>query len=143
EVRGQQLLETGLEQERGRSTEAMLYAGWIKEGWYSQARLGFGHYDREVGRHLLLGTIAHGVQAKFSGDYSVAQAESGLRFGTASGHVTPFASMQYVRARRGGFVEEGAGGFGLRSDANVMDRWQAALGIRAAHGWHFAGNRAL
>lgn len=143
EVRGQQLLETGLEQERGRSTEAMLYAGWIKEGWYSQARLGLGHYDREVGRHLLLGTTAHGVQAKFSGDYSVAQAESGLRFGTPSGHVTPFASMQYARASRGGFVEEGAGGFGLRSDANVVDRWQAALGIRAAHGWRFSGDRAL
>jgi len=143
ETRGRQLLETGLEQEQGCSTEGMLYAGWMGEGWYSQVRLGFGHYDREVGRHLLLGTTAHGVLSKFSGDYSVAQSESGLRFGTAGGYVTPFASMQYARESRGGFVEEGAGGFGLRSDANVVDRWQGALGVRAVHGWRFAGDRGF
>ena len=143
ESRGQQYLDTGLEQEQGRNSEGVLYAGWIGDGWYAQGHLGIGHFDREVARQLLLGTGLHGVQTRYTGGYSVAYGESGMRMPLAEGTITPFASMEYAHEQRDGFFEAGAGGFGLRSNAQAVERWQAGMGIRADHGWRLSGDRAL
>jgi fibronectin-binding autotransporter adhesin len=51
--------------------------------------------------------------------------------------------VQYARSERDAFAEQGAGGFGLRSDAQSQARWQASAGVRATHRWHFGKDRAL
>ncbi len=52
----------------------------------------------------------------------MAYGESGLHFGRGGSHVTPFVDVEYARIDRGGFAEQGAGGFGLRSNAQTVDR---------------------
>jgi len=53
----------------------------------------------------------------------------------------PFVDVQYANIDRGGFAEQGGSGFGLRADAQTLDRWQAGLGLRAAHHWNLDGGR--
>ncbi len=141
--RGQQRLNQGLDHDNIRSTEGMLYAGWLNGHWYAQGRAGFGHFQQDVGRQILLGDSAQGVRTQYSGRYGVAYGESGLHFDRGDSHVTPFVNVQYARIGRGGFAEQGAGGFGLRSNAQMLDRWQAGLGVRAGHHWNLDGGRAV
>jgi fibronectin-binding autotransporter adhesin len=141
--RGQQRQEQGFGRDNSRSTEGMLYAGWLDGNWYTQGRIGFGHMQQDVNRQILLGDSAQGVGTQYNGSYSVAYGESGLHFGGGNNHLTPFVDVQYARINRNGFAEEGAGGFGLRSDAQTLDRWQAGLGVRASHHWNLDGGRAM
>ena len=141
--RGQQRLERSYDHDNSRSTEGMLYAGWLDGNRYTQGRVGFGHFQQDVSRQVLLGYSAQGVRTQYNGNYSVAYGESGLHFGRGNGQLTPFVDVQYARIDRGGFAEQGAGGFGLRSDAQALDRWQAGLGVRAGHHWNLDGGRAV
>jgi fibronectin-binding autotransporter adhesin len=141
--RGQQRLNQGFDHDNSRSTEGMLYAGWLNGSWYTQGRVGFGHFQQDVSRQVLLGYSAQGVRTQYNGNYSVAYGESGLHFGHGGSHITPFVNVQYARLDRGGFTEQGAGGFGLRSDAQTLDRWQAGLGVRAGRHWDLEGGRTV
>jgi autotransporter-associated beta strand protein len=141
--RSQQRQEQSFGHDNSRSTEGMLYAGWLNGNWYTQGRVGFGHVQQEVSRQILLGDSAQGVGTQYNGSYSVAYNESGLHFGHGNSHLTPFVDVQYARINRDGFAEQGAGGFGLRSNAQTMDRWQAGLGVRAGHHWNLDDGRAV
>lgn len=140
---GSQQLQNGVDRDRSRRAEGMLYAGVANDRWYTQGRLGFGHFSQDIDRWLLLGDDAEGVWARYDGHYQVAYGESGLRFGHGDVRVTPFLSLEYARSERDAFAEEGAGGFGLRSDAQVLDRWQASVGARATRHWSFGNGRTL
>ncbi len=141
--RGQQRLDQSFDYDNSRSTEGMLYAGWLNGNWYTQGRVGFGRFQQDVSRQVLLGRSVQGVRTQYNGRYDVAYGESGLHFGRGNSHVTPFVNVQYARTDRGGFAEQGAGGFGLRSNAQTLDRWQAGLGVRASHHRDLGGDRAL
>ncbi|MDO1527872.1 autotransporter domain-containing protein [Fulvimonas sp. R45] len=140
---GQQRLSQGLDHDNSRSTEGMLYAGWLDGHWYTQGRVGFGHFQQDIGRQLLLGYSMQGVSTRYNGSYGVAHEESGLHFDRGGSHVTPFVDVQYARVDRDGFVEQGAGGFGLRSKAQTLDRWEAGLGVRTGHRWAFDDGRTV
>ncbi|MEO7938209.1 MAG: autotransporter domain-containing protein [Burkholderiaceae bacterium] len=140
---GRQQLEHGLDHDDSRRSEGMLYAGVTNGSWYTQGRLGFGHFSQDTSRQLLLGEDADGVWARYDGRYQAAYGESGLHLGRGNGHIAPFVSLEYARSDRDAFVEEGAGGFGLRSDAQAIDRWQAGVGLRGTRHWDFAEGRAL
>ena len=140
---GQQQLDQAYDRNRSRSTEGMLYAGWVNGNWYAQGRLGVGHFQQSVNRRLLLGSSLQGVSTDYSGNYNVAYGETGLHLNLAGSRITPFASVEYASIDRDGFAEQGAGGFGLRTNAQMLDRWRAGLGLRAARHWDFAGGRAV
>ncbi|KRE84819.1 hypothetical protein ASG75_13125 [Rhodanobacter sp. Soil772] len=141
--RGQQRLDQSFDHDNSRSTEGMMYAGWLNGNWYTQGRAGFGHFEQDVSRQILLGDSVQGVRTQYDGNYNVAYGESGLHLGRGDSHVTPFVNVQYARIDRSGFVEQGAGGFGLRSNAQALDRWQAGFGVRAGHHWNLDGGRAV
>ncbi|MEP7184856.1 MAG: autotransporter-associated beta strand repeat-containing protein [Rhodanobacter sp.] len=140
---GQQRLNGSFDHDHSRSTEGMLYAGGLNGNWYTQGRVGFGHFQQDVRRQLLLGESVQGVGAQYNGNYDVAYGETGLHFGRGNRHLTPYVNVQYARIDRNGFAEQGAGGFGLRSNAQTLDRWQAGLGLRAGHHWELKGGRAM
>ncbi|WP_157599157.1 autotransporter domain-containing protein, partial [Rhodanobacter sp. Root179] len=141
--RGQQRLDQSFDHDISRSTEGMMYAGWLNGNWYTQGRVGFGRFQQDVSRQVLLGESAQGVRTQYNGRYEVAYGESGLHFGRGDSHVTPFVNVQYARIDRDGFSEQGAGGFGLRSNAQTLDRWQAGLGLRAGHHWDLQDGRSV
>jgi autotransporter-associated beta strand protein len=141
--RGQQRLQQRYDHDNSRSTEGMLYAGWHNNNWYTQGRVGFGQFQQDVSRQLLLGESTQGVRTQYNGSYDVAYGESGLHFERGGTRVTPFVNAEYARINRDGFVELGAGGFGLRSGAQMLDRWQAGLGVRANHSWDFGRDRSV
>jgi autotransporter-associated beta strand protein len=141
--RGQQRLNQSFDHDNSRSTEGMMYAGWLNGNWYTQGRVGFGHVEQDVSRQILLGDSVQGVQTRYTGNYNMAYGESGLHLGRGDSHVTPFVNVQYARIDRGGFAEQGAGGFGLRSNAQTLDRWQAGLGVRAGRHWNLDSGRAV
>jgi fibronectin-binding autotransporter adhesin len=140
---GQQQLDRSYDRNRGRNTEGMFYAGWLNGSWYSQGRVGFGYFTQDVNRLLQLGTSMQGVSTNYNGNYTVAYGESGLHLNWNGSRVTPFANVEYANIARGGFAEQGAGGFGLRSNSQTIDRWQAGLGVRASHHWAFDGGRSI
>ncbi len=141
--RGQQRLNGGFDHNTGRNTEAMLYAGRHDGDGYVQGRVGFGHFQQDVSRQVLLGYTAQGVGTRYDGRYSTAYGESGMHFGRAGSYFTPYIDVQYARLDRNGFVEQGAGGFGLRSNAQILDRWQAGFGVRARQHWELSHGRAV
>lgn len=141
--RGQQWLNRGFDHDTSRHTEAMLYAGRLEGNGYVQGRIGFGQFRQDVSRQVLLGYGTQGVGTQYDGRYSTAYGESGMHFGRAGSHLTPYIDVQYARVDRNGFVEQGAGGFGLRSNAQMLDRWQAGFGVRARQHWELSHGRAV
>jgi autotransporter-associated beta strand protein len=140
---GLQQLQGGFDRDSSRRTEGMAYAGLAGDRWYAQGRLGFGQFRQDVSRALLLGDGAEGVWTRYGGRYQVAYGESGARYALGDLRIAPFASIEYARSERDAFAEEGAGGFGLRSDAQSQARWQASVGVRASRQWSFGRGRAL
>jgi fibronectin-binding autotransporter adhesin len=140
---GQQRLDQSSDHNRSRNTEGMLYAGALNGHWYTQGRVGFGHFEQDVNRQLLLGTSTQAVGTQYGGDYSVAYGETGLNLNWAGTRVIPFVNVEYANIRRDGFAEQGAGGFGLQANAQTLDRWQAGAGLRATHRWNFSDGRAM
>lgn len=141
--RGRQSLNHGIDRDNTRNIESMLYAGWVRGDWYTQGRVGFGHFQQDVSRQILLGYSRQGVSTRYSGRYSVAYGETGLYFGLGRTQIQPFVSVEYARIGRDSFAEAGGGGFGLRSNAQLLDRWQGAVGMRASHHWDFSHGRGL
>jgi fibronectin-binding autotransporter adhesin len=140
---GLQQVEQGFGRDNSRSTESMVYAGWLDGNWYTQGRVGFGYFQQDVNRQILLGYSTRGVSTQYSGNYSVAYGESGLYLNYGDTRITPYANAEYASIGRGGFAEQGAGGFGLQSNAQTVDRWQAGLGVRASRHWNLGDGRTV
>lgn len=125
------------DQVRGRQNEGQLYAGWLRDGWYAQGRLGFGQFEREMQRHLLLGTQLEGANSRLSGHYFNLNAEAGRRFDIADTKLTPYAGIQYVDLTNRGFRESSLSGLGLRALDWDSRRTQAYAGLRGERSWLF------
>lgn len=136
-------LDQGNDRSRSRQDEGQVYAGLVGENAYLQGRIGFGRFDRKVDRRILLGTRETGAATSYSGDYEVAHAEAGWRMRLGDARFTPYLASQYARIRNDGFSEAGADGFGLKTQANSSERWQAIAGLRANREWRLTGDRWL
>ncbi len=122
---------------RSRSTAGMGYLAWSGSHWYAHGRVGVGHYHQSMRRTLLLGQTYQGVAADYNGHYGVVYGETGRRFHMGSMRLTPFVNAEYDGIVRHGFVEHGAGGFGLKAGANVVQRWQGGVGLKLSRQWVF------
>ncbi|QWT18729.1 autotransporter domain-containing protein [Bacillus sp. NP157] len=140
---GQQQLDQSYDHNRSRSTEGMLYAGWLNGQWYTQGRVAVGQFRQDVSRQLLLGNDTDGVSTSYDGTYNVAYGETGLHLDVAGTRVMPYVNAEYTSIHRDGFTESGAGGFGLRAGGQVIDRWQGGAGLRANHHWALDGGRGV
>jgi len=140
---GTQQLQHGIDRNESRYTEGTVYAASAGERWYAHGRAAFGQVRQDVNRGLLLGRTFEGVSTRYQSRYKMAHAEAGMRFPAGGMRLTPFAGMEYARIDRDAFVEEGAGGFGLRSDAHALVRWQASTGMRATRQWNFGSGKRL
>lgn len=125
------------DQVRGHQNEGQLYAGWLRDGWYAQGRVGFGQFSREMQRHLLLGTQLEGANSRLSGHYFNLNAETGYRFDIADTKLTPYAGIQYVDLTNRGFRESSISGLGLRTLDWDSRRTQAYAGLRGERNWLF------
>ena len=120
---------------RGRQRELQLYAAAWRGGWYGQAQLASGSFQRQMQRNLRLGAMRGSVATQLSGDYVGAFGEVGRRFDAGGIAFTPYLGAQYVHATNDGFAEAGASGFGLRASAWDTSRWQGFAGLRGSRGW--------
>ncbi|WP_155760328.1 autotransporter serine protease, partial [Stenotrophomonas maltophilia] len=120
---------------RDRQAQAQLYAGWNLGRGYALAQVGSGQFTRALDRQLLLGAGAYGVSARYGGRFSSASVEGGYRFGRAGASFTPYVGASSTRVDTDAFNELGGFGFGLRGDANRVQRSQMLAGIRGERGW--------
>lgn len=118
-----------------RQAQGQIYLGSVRGQAYALGQFGFGRYDRQMRRELLLGQAYRGVSSEYSGDFLSASLQAGYRFGTPALAVTPYLGVDYARVDRDGFAEAGAAGFGLRTDASQGERTQAIAGMRMARAW--------
>lgn len=140
---GIEQLSGRFDRNRSRNTAGMVYLGWNRSRWYAHGRIGTGHYHQNINRRLLLGTSYRGTGTDYNGHYNVVYAQSGLHLGLGAMQLTPFVDLEYDRVARNGFAEHGAGGFGLKADDQVLQRWQAGMGLKLSHKWQFAGERSV
>lgn len=140
---GLQRMGLGFDHDINRSTEGMLYAGWLDGNWYTHGRIGLGQFQQSVDRRILLGYSSQGVSTHYTGRYNVAYGESGLKLQLGGSRITPFVNLDYASIYRGGFTEQGGSGFGLRSNPQRLERWQAGLGVRVGHHWNFDCGRSM
>ncbi len=127
----------GIAQDRGRDrqTQSQLYAGWQRGDAYVLGQAGFGQYERELDRGLLLGAERAGVHARYSGNFLSSSVEAGYRLGRGSAQLTPYLGADYTRIDGGAFNEQGGYGFGLRADDWSSSRVQALAGLRGQYLW--------
>ena len=136
------LAETG-DQGNSHALEGMLYGGVVDGNWYTMGRFGIGSYRENMQRELELGNDFSRVFSDSNGNYGLAYGESGYRFSLGGMQLTPYVNLQYAQIQSSGFNEGGADGFGLMSDAQNIDRWQAGAGMRAMHRWSLDGGTTL
>lgn len=120
---------------RDRQAQAQLYAGWNLGRGYALAQVGSGQFTRALDRQLLLGASAYGVSARYGGRFSSASVEGGYRFGRAGASFTPYVGASSTRVDTDAFNELGGFGFGLRGEANRVQRSLMLAGIRGERGW--------
>lgn len=120
---------------RDRQTQSQLYAGWQRGDAYVLGQAGFGQYQRELDRGLLLGSERAGVQARYSGNFLSSSIEAGYRLGHGAAQLTPYLGADYTRIDGGAFNEQGGYGFGLRADDWSSSRVQALAGLRGHYLW--------
>lgn len=128
-------LAESADQGRSHASEGMLYGGVVRGQWYTMGRFGVGDYRETMRRQIQLGNQYSGVASNSTGRYGVAYGESGYRLALGHTRITPYMSLQYAQINRSGFDESGGNGFGLKAGAQTTARWQAGVGVRAAHDW--------
>ncbi len=128
-------LRTGYDRSHERQTQARFYAGATHGNAYALGQFGVGRYERQLRRALLLGDRVDGVATDYAGNFTTANLEAGYRFGDADKSLVPYAGVDYVRLDRDGFIENGAAGFGLKTDDSVAERTLAVVGLRAERAW--------
>lgn len=126
---------TSLERSRDRQTQSQVYAGRGFGQAYLLGQAGFGRFQRELDRGLLLGSERAGVQSRYGGRFLSGSIESGYRFGTAARQWMPYLGVEYARIDNDAFHEQGGQGFGLRSEAWSSRRLQALAGMRGSYRW--------
>lgn len=126
---------SALDRGRDRQTQSQLYAGWQAGNAYVLGQAGFGQYQRELDRGLLLGADRAGVQARYGGRFLSSSVESGYRLGRGAAMLTPYVGAEYTRIDNDGFREQGGYGFGLRADDWSSSRMQALAGLRGQFLW--------
>ncbi len=120
---------------RDRQDQSQLYAGWRAGPAYLLGQAGFGQYQRQIDRGLLLGTARTGVQARYGGRFLAGSVEGGYRFGRHAASLTPYLGAQYTRIDNDAFREQGGYGFGLRAGDWHSSRLQALAGLRGQYRW--------
>ena len=120
---------------RDRQTQGQLYAGWRQGPAYVLGNAGFGQYQRELDRGLLLGDERSGVQARHGGNFLSAGVEVGYRFGNAALALTPYLGAGYTRIDSDAFAEQGGYGFGLSAGSWHSSRMQGLAGLRGSYLW--------
>ncbi|OOG39191.1 autotransporter serine protease [Rhodanobacter sp. C05] len=123
--------------------EGMLYGGVVDGNWYTMGRFGIGSYRENMQRELELGNDFSRVFSDSNGHYGLAYGESGYRLTLGGTQLTPYVNLQYAQIQSDGFNEGGADGFGLMSDVQNIERWQAGVGMRAMHRWSLDGGTTL
>ncbi len=136
-------LSESADQGYSHALEGMLYGGVIRGAWYTMGRFGIGSYRESMQRELELGNDFSRVFSDSNGRYGLAYGESGYRFTLGGMQLTPYVNLQYAQIQSDGFSEGGADGFGLMSDAQNIERWQAGVGMRAMHRWLLDGGATL
>ena len=136
-------LAESADQGNSHALEGMLYGGVVDGNWYTMGRFGIGSYRENMQRELELGNDFSRVFSDSNGRYGLAYGESGYRFTLGGMQLTPYVNLQYAQIQSDGFDEGGADGFGLMSDAQNIERWQAGVGIRAMHRWSLDGGTTL
>ncbi len=136
-------LDEFADQGHSRAVEGMLYGGIAQNQWYAMGRLGIGSYREDMRRHVELGSDVESVASDTHGRYSIAYGESGYRLSLGGVHVTPYVNLQYADIETDGFNEFGGDGFGLKANAQTVQRWQAGAGLRAGNDWSLAGGGHL
>lgn len=123
---------------QGHQSEAQMYAGLWRGGWFALGSAGAGRFDRRTDRMLQLGLENEGASALQRGSYAFANAEGGYRFTLSGMNLTPYVGTQYASIRNEGFREYDASGFGLQANAWNNDRWQGYVGLRLNRDWRLA-----
>ena len=139
ETRATSTAGLALDRGRDRQTQSQLYAGWQAGAAYVLGQAGFGQYQRELDRGLLLGAGQVGTHARYGGNFLSASVESGYRFGQGGAALTPYLGAEFTRIDNDGFREQGGLGFGLRADGWRSQRMQALAGLRGQYQWRRLG----
>lgn len=135
EIQSQNAVGSSRDRSQDRQAQGQFYLGSVRGNAYALGQLGFGRYDRQLRRELLLGKASHGVASEYAGDFLSVSLEAGYRLGTDALAMTPYLGTEYARVNRDGFVEAGASGFGLKTGASVGERTLAVGGLRAERMW--------
>lgn len=123
---------------QGHQSEAQMYGGLWRGGWFALGSAGAGRFDRRTDRMLQLGLENEGASAWQRGSYAFANIEGGYRFAFPGLNFTPYLGTQYASIRNNGFREFDASGFGLQANAWRNDRWQGYAGLRVSRDWRMA-----
>lgn len=127
---------TVLDRSRDRQTQGQLYAGWRHGRTYLFGNAGFGQYQRELGRGLLLGSERAGVQARYGGRFLSGGIEAGHHFDLGALALTSYMGADYSRIDNDAFAERGGHGFGLAAGGWRASRARALAGMRGGYQWH-------
>ncbi|GAB3754689.1 S8 family serine peptidase [Lysobacter olei] len=129
------------DRERNRQVEGQVYGQWQAGDTYLLARMSHGMMERQARRDVFLGDAVFGVDSDYANQYTTLGLQLGQRFVGKSGNVVPYAGVQSLQMTRGGFSEEGAAGFGLRTDSSTYSELQALAGVRFDRHWGAGATR--
>ena len=131
------------DRERNRQIEAQLYAQWQHGDNYLLGRFAAGRMQRSLQREIVLGAEGFAVDSDYANRYTTLGLQAGRRFDLGGATLTPYLGVQALQLDRGGFTEQGAAGFGLRTDGSTLGATQALLGARLGREWRVGAARLM
>jgi len=131
------------DRERNRQVEGQLYAQWQLGDNYLLGRFAAGRTQRSLQREIVLGAEGFAVDSDYANRYRTLGLQAGRRFDLGGATLTPYLGVQALQLDRGGFTEQGAAGFGLRTEGSTLDTRQALLGARLGREWQVGAARLM
>lgn len=119
------------------------YGAYESGRYYGDAVVSFGFHDVTTTRLLDLGFDTVIANAAYDADTFGIHGEFGAVFDGGRVDVTPFIALGYLSNSTDGFVESGAGDFGLLVADSDADSLASTLGLRFSGTWQAGGVRLV
>ncbi len=114
------------------SYQTTLYAGYIDGAnpYYINGAFSFAFNKYKGARNIAIGTIMRTADAHYNGQQYSVLVDGGYTFKVKSLHITPIASLQYLRLNLAGYTETGADALNLGVNRQHYNMLESGLGMK-------------
>lgn len=115
------------------SYQGSVYGSLTRNAYTMTALLSYAYNRYDASRHIAFGTTNRTAKSHYDGQQYSGYLEGGYTMKHQGFHITPIASVQYMRLHLGDYAESGADSLNLAVETQRYQMFQTGLGAKLAY----------